>query len=103
MTPEAVEEFFARYAAAFSRGDTEEIGSLWKLPAFITAPERSVCFSDAAAFRANTDALCEFYRARGMARATAEGRNASAPPDWTWFPSSSASNRVLSTRPLGGG
>jgi hypothetical protein len=69
MTPEAVEEFFARYAAAFSRGDAKEIGSFWKLPAFITGPERSVCFTDAAAFRANTDALCGFYRARGMARA----------------------------------
>jgi hypothetical protein len=69
MSTEAVEEFFARYAAAFSRGDVEEIGSLWKLPAFITTPERSVCFTDGAAFRANTDALCEFYRARGMVRA----------------------------------
>jgi len=69
MTRELVEQFFEQYAAAFSRGDVEEIGRLWMLPAFITTPNQSGCFMDADAFRKNTEALCAFYRDQGLFRA----------------------------------
>jgi len=69
MTRESLDDFFTHYADAFSRGDVEEIGRLWKLPAFITTRDKSACFADPEAFRRNTEAACAFYRGQGVARA----------------------------------
>ena len=69
MTRKTVEEFFDNYAAAFSRGDVDEISRLWMLPAFITTADRAVCFADVNAFRKNTEALCGFYADQGLSRA----------------------------------
>ncbi len=69
MTRKSVEDFFAAYAAAFSRLDVDGIVALWSLPALITTAERSGCFADREAFRRNTEALCAFYRAQGLSRA----------------------------------
>jgi len=62
------EHFFALYVAAFGRRDLDAISALWAFPATIIARGRSVCF-DAAAFRANSAALCAFYDRQGMAEA----------------------------------
>ncbi len=61
--------FFNDYANAFSRSDAAAIARLWRFPAFITAEGRSAAFEDVDAFTRNTDALCAFYRDRGVAKA----------------------------------
>jgi hypothetical protein len=60
MTRDSIDDFFNGYAAAFSHGNAEQISRLWNLPAFISAPQRSSCVSDAQAFEKNTEALCAF-------------------------------------------
>ena len=69
MTPKSIEDFFEKYAAAFSQGDVEKISGLWKLPAFISARDQSAYLTDAQAFRKNTEALIAFYAEQGLARA----------------------------------
>jgi hypothetical protein len=69
MARKSVEDFFAAYAAAFSRLDVDGIVGLWSLSALITTAELSGCFAEREAFRRNTEALCAFYRAQGLSRA----------------------------------
>jgi hypothetical protein len=65
---EEIERYFDDYAEAFSRGDVDAVCALWAYPAFFVARGKRAAL-DEAAFRANTEAILAFYRARGMARA----------------------------------
>jgi hypothetical protein len=68
MTKAEAIAYFDAYAAAFTRFDIDAICALWVYPAlFAGRGKRAVL--DAGSFRANTEALCEFYRAQGVARA----------------------------------
>lgn len=68
MTAAEASAFFDRYADAFSRFDVDEICSLWAYPAYFAGRGKRAAL-DEAAFRANTESLCKFYRTQGVARA----------------------------------
>lgn len=69
MTAAEASAFFDRYADAFTRLDVDAICALWAFPGFFAARGKRAAF-DEAAFRANTHAICAFYQAQGMVRAT---------------------------------
>lgn len=64
-----IDAYFQAYAKAFSAFDTRAVTRLWHFPAFISTSGHSVAFDNPAAFEANTEALCRFYKAQGMVRA----------------------------------
>jgi len=64
-----IDDYFTQYAKAFSESDIEGIIELWAFPAFISADQGSVIFTDAEAFRPNTAKLLEFYVRQGMQQA----------------------------------
>lgn len=68
MRVDLAELFFQDYAQAFTRFDVEHICALWAYPAFLAARGKSVSLN-ADEFYKNTIALCEFYKAQGVARA----------------------------------
>jgi hypothetical protein len=68
MRLEEVEAMFDDYAAAFGRGDVEGVCACWAFPAYFAARGKRAAL-DEAAFRANTEALCRYYAARGVAEA----------------------------------
>jgi len=59
---------FDDYAEAFGRGDVARICGHWAYPAYFAARGRRTAL-DEPAFRANAEALCRFYTARGVAGA----------------------------------
>jgi hypothetical protein len=69
VTATQIDDFFQGYAAAFSRFDVDEVCRLWAYPAYFAYGGQRAAL-DAHQFRANTEQLCRFYRAQGMARAT---------------------------------
>lgn len=69
MTAAEAGAFFGRYADAFTRFDVDEICSLWAFPAYFAARGKRAAL-DEAAFRANTQSLCTFYRSQGVTKAT---------------------------------
>jgi ketosteroid isomerase-like protein len=71
MMAREVGAFLQSYARAFSDFDVDAICRSWAYPAYFVARGRRAAL-DAEAFRANTQALCTFYRARGMTEATKE-------------------------------
>jgi hypothetical protein len=62
------QDFFTGYAKAFSDMDVDEVCARWSYPAFMAARGKQATL-DEAAFRTNTVAQCDFYRAQGVARA----------------------------------
>jgi hypothetical protein len=68
LTLAEVTALFDDYAEAFGRGDVERICRHWAYPAYFAARGRRTAL-DEPAFRANAEALCRFYRARGVAAA----------------------------------
>ncbi len=70
MTKAALSEFYAHYADAFMRHDTDALVAAWSFPAAITAPAGNNVF-DAATFRRNVEALFGFYQRQGVVTATA--------------------------------
>jgi len=70
MTVAQVATFFERYAQAFSRLDVDSICDLWAYPAFIAARGNRTSLSETE-FRQNLRGVCAFYKAQGMASASA--------------------------------
>jgi hypothetical protein len=68
MTMMDVEHFFTGYAKAFTDMDVDEVCARRSYPAFMAGRGKQAAL-DEAAFRQNTVALCDFYRAQGVARA----------------------------------
>lgn len=68
MTQAEVQALFDDYAAAFARADVARICGHWAYPAFFSARGKRAAL-DEAAFRANAESLCRFYRAQGVAAA----------------------------------
>lgn len=68
MTIAQVEEFFERYAQAFSRFDVDAVCDLWAYPAYFAGRGKRASL-DEEQFRANKHALCAFYKSQGMAGA----------------------------------
>ena len=68
MTAAQVEDFFKRYADAFSRFDIDEICTMWAYPAYIAGRGKRASLTEDE-FRANTAALCAFYDRQGMKKA----------------------------------
>jgi hypothetical protein len=68
MTMLEAQDFFTAYAKAFTAMDVDEVCARWSYPAFMAARGKQATL-DEAAFRTNTVALCDFYRAQGVARA----------------------------------
>ncbi|MEM1104816.1 MAG: hypothetical protein AAGH87_00380 [Pseudomonadota bacterium] len=66
----------ASYVAAFSAYDVQAIGAHWVFPATILAGGRPLRLESREKFDANTDTLCGFYRAQGVARARRSLRSA---------------------------
>jgi hypothetical protein len=67
----ALTDFYARYADAFMRQDTDALVAAWSFPAAITGPTGNKMF-DAMAFRRNVEALFGFYQRQDVAKATAD-------------------------------
>ncbi len=68
MTMLEAQDFFIEYAKAFTDMDVDEVCARWSYPAFMAARGNQTSM-DETAFRTNTIALCNFYRAQGVARA----------------------------------
>jgi hypothetical protein len=68
MTASEIDNFFQSYAAAFSRRDVDAICGLWDYPGFMSYQGKQAVL-EREAFRRNTESLCAFYAARGLARA----------------------------------
>jgi hypothetical protein len=68
VTRAEVQALFDDYAAAFGPGDVGRICGEWAYPAFFSARGKRAAL-DEAAFRANTETLCRFYAAQGVAGA----------------------------------
>ncbi len=68
MTALEIDAFFKAYAGAFSRLAVDEICNKWAYPAYFVANGRRASLTEDA-FRVNTEALCRFYQARGVALA----------------------------------
>jgi ketosteroid isomerase-like protein len=83
MTDE-IARFFDAYAEAFSRGDVDAVCGLWAYPAFFVARGRRAAL-DAAAFRANTEAILAAYRRFGAVRAEKRLLAADALFDGLWL------------------
>ena len=79
-----IARFFEDYAEAFGRGDADAICALWAFPAFFVARGKRAAL-DQAAFRANTEAILAFYRARGIKRAEKRALGAEALFDGLWL------------------
>jgi len=68
VTQAEVQALFDDYAAAFARADVARICGHWAYPAYFSARGKRAAL-DEAAFRANTETLCRFYAAQGVAAA----------------------------------
>lgn len=68
MVAALVDALFQDYAHAVSDGAVDRIQAMWSFPAFMMFEGRQVVL-DAAAFRENTERLCDFYREQGVVRA----------------------------------
>lgn len=69
MTRDLLEQFFSRYAAAFSAGDGDGVAALWAVPSAISDSRDGVArltvWHEASALLANMRALCQAYAAAG--------------------------------------
>jgi len=71
MTAASIQRFFQSYADAFSRSDIDDICEKWAYPAYFVANGHRASLA-APEFKKNTEALCQFYALRGVARAEKE-------------------------------
>lgn len=66
-----IEEFFARYVAAFRDGDADAISELWEPVCLFPSPAGNAAM-ERDAFRAHCAGLLDFYRKQGVAVPTGE-------------------------------